>query len=200
MKNTSVHPTNKLAIWLILAALGALLIFNLVSGAVFNKYQVFFNNYVKANGQFLEEFLQAQGQYGVEVYFTEDAPVPARAIVVSVETEDDREEAALGEFKADRNLTRHLPYALRAKDPAEINVIVLVNNTNILTGSYTDGQPAYRRKMEVVMVNISDNTVFARNAFKGGDPPTGKQSSAPGYGSSPRARAFKWIRDTLKNR
>ena len=200
MKTTSVENTNKLIIWLILAGLAALLIFSLVSGAVFNKFQVFFKDYVRTNGEFMEEFFRAQGKFGVQVYFTDEPPVPVRAIVVSGKAGDDQEKVNLDTLKASRDLTRRLPSALRAREPSEVNVIVLVINSNILTGSYTDGQPAYRRRMEVVMVNTSNNTVFARNAFTGGDPPTGKHTSSPGYGSSPRTKAIKWIKNTLRNR
>jgi hypothetical protein len=145
---------------------------------------------------FLESYLLQYGQMGDENADFTTLPSPVHAIVVSPNDSSFNQQQEPISYSIDL-LNNRLPAAIRAKKPAEVNVIVLVIESDVSVGRYDDGQPAYRKKLEVLIIDARSNAIFSRSEFLGGNPPTSKSTSGPGYGSMPNASAVGWIKRVL---
>lgn len=141
---------------------------------------------------FLESYLQQYGQMGDEDVDSTALPSPVHAIVVSPTTSASYQQQKSISFSIDL-LNNKLPSDIRAKKVEDVNVIVLVIESDVSVGKYDDGQPAFKKKLEVFIIDARNNAIYSRGEFLGDSPPISKSTSGPGYGSLPNAKVVRWF-------
>jgi hypothetical protein len=144
---------------------------------------------------FLDAYIQQYSNVGEESVPSNGLPQPIKAIAITPNVSEDGQTQA-GKYLFS-SMTDRLPAKVRAKNPQEINVLVLVVESDVTVGTYDDGAPAYRKQLEVFIIDARSNAIVTRGVFQGGPPPLSKSHSQPGYGSMPTGKAVRWIRDML---
>lgn len=145
---------------------------------------------------FIQGYEQQYAQLGDAAVETSGLPGVIKAVVVSSEAPryDQGGDPSIITWSI---VNFRLPGKVRAKSPNEVNLIISFNETDIPVGSYSGGQPAYQKRIDVVMIDAHSNAILGSNSFMGGKPPGSKAGSSPGYGSSPKGAAVKWIKTFL---
>lgn len=185
MDKENIKLEDRIVLWMIPAAFIILFSIYLVPSLSIKKYQ-----------PFLEAYVQQYTLLGDETVLFGTLPQPVQAIVVTSE-EPGNQAGEKAQHYTLSSLTYRLPASIRAKSVTDINVIVVLVEYDAVVGNYSDGQPAYRKQMEVRLVDARNNAIISSNEFIGGAPPSSKSHGSPGYGSSPRGKAMKWIRSVL---
>ncbi|MEW6240387.1 MAG: hypothetical protein AB1564_06215 [Chloroflexota bacterium] len=81
----------------------------------------------------------------------------------------------------------------------ETKTLLCIQQNRDRTGTYSDGQPAYRLTWSLRVVAWPGGAVVASQNFRGADPTYFKSGSGPGYGSRPSNELFEWLAKHVKS-
>lgn len=79
----------------------------------------------------------------------------------------------------------------------ETKTVICIQQNREKTGSYTDGEPAYRLTWSVRAVTWPEGEVVASKNLTGGNPGYFKDGPGPGYGNSPSNELFEWLAQNI---
>lgn len=75
----------------------------------------------------------------------------------------------------------------------EVRSILCIQQNRDRTGTYSDGEAAYRLTWALRVVEWPGGAVVASGNFRGADPTYFKSGAGPGYGSRPSNELFDWL-------
>ncbi len=79
----------------------------------------------------------------------------------------------------------------------ETKTLLCIQQNRERTGTYSDGEAAYRLIWSLRVVEWPGGTVVASQNFRGANPTYFKSGSGPGYGSSPSNELFTWLAEFI---
>lgn len=84
-----------------------------------------------------------------------------------------------------------------ASSADEVRSILCIQQNRDRTGTYSDGEAAYRLTWALRVVEWPGGAVVASGNFRGADPTYFKSGAGPGYGSSPSNELFDWLAEFI---
>ncbi len=81
----------------------------------------------------------------------------------------------------------------------ETKTLLCIQQNRERTGTYSDGEAAYRLTWSLRVVEWPAGTVVASQNFRGADPTYFKSGSGPGYGSRPSNELFTWLAEIIQS-
>jgi hypothetical protein len=87
-----------------------------------------------------------------------------------------------------------LPDAMQARNPDDVDVIVLLSRIDQPVGQYTNNRPAYQVLVTIKVIDLKNRALAAQKEFLGGEAPKSIRPGDPlGRGSDPTRDAVDYL-------